>query len=40
MGISNIKAFPVAKMQSWPVDRIVKKVGDDDTSNCIKKVKA
>ena len=35
----SVKPFPAAKMQCWPVDRIVNKVGDDDTSNCTKKVK-
>ena len=29
----------LAKMQSWPVDRLVNKVGDDDTAKCIKKAK-
>lgn len=35
-----LKPFPAAKMQSWPVDRIINKVGEDDTENCIKEVKA
>jgi putative SOS response-associated peptidase YedK len=35
-----LKPFPSEKMQSWPVARIVNKVGDDDTENCIKEVKA
>ena len=34
-----LKPFPAAKMQSWPVDRAVNKVGDDDTANCIKKIR-
>lgn len=34
-----LKPFPATKMQSWPVDRVVNKVGDDDTENCIKKIK-
>ena len=34
-----LKPFPAAKMQSWSVDRIVNKVGDDDTARCIKEIK-
>jgi hypothetical protein len=37
---SLMKPFPSEKMQSWPVDRIINRVGEDDTENCIKEVKA
>ncbi len=35
-----LKPYPAEKMQCWPVDRTVNKVGVDDTENCIKEVKA
>ncbi len=37
---SLLKPFSPNKMQCWPVDRIVNKVGDDDSEKCIKKIKA
>jgi putative SOS response-associated peptidase YedK len=27
-----LKSFPAEKMQSWPVDRIINKVGEDETN--------
>ena len=34
-----LKPYTTTKMQSWPVARLVNKVGDDDSSDCIKEVK-